>query len=255
MRKFLLNTAFLVGLLSTSHVYAQSAVTEKATAGWTAIDTVSANLLKRYPSTTFKNIKESQVKGIYEVTMGKNIGYVEETGRYFFFGKLFDMQTQTDLTESPRNEANKVDFDKLPLGDAIKFKVGNGKRVFAVFSDPDCPYCKQLENTLSRMTDYTMYVFMFPIESLHPDAPKRAESIWCAKDRGTAWKDWLLDGVAPKEAKCPNPVAKNIELAGNYQANGTPTLVHKNGQIAAGAMPRESLELWLDAKTDNKDKP
>lgn len=36
---------------------------------------------------------------IYEVTMGDNIAYVQENGRYFIFGALYDMQEQKDLTE------------------------------------------------------------------------------------------------------------------------------------------------------------
>ena len=240
-------------VFAASSAWAQT--TTQKSDSWNKTDDVIANLQKRYPSTTFKNVKPSAVPGIFEVTMGKNIGYVEPSGRYFFFGKLFDMQTQTDLTESPRAAANAVDFSKLPLKNAIKIKKGNGKRVFAVFSDPDCPYCKQLENTLTRVTDFTMYVFLFPIDSLHPDAAAKAAGIWCSKDRAKAWEDWILDGIKPAEGKCETPIAKNIELATEFGANGTPTLVHQNGQISAGALPRDTLELWLSGTNEAKDKP
>ena len=40
---------------------------------------------------------------IYEVTMGDNIAYVQENGRYFIFGALYDMQEQKDLTEMARS--------------------------------------------------------------------------------------------------------------------------------------------------------
>jgi thiol:disulfide interchange protein DsbC len=253
MRKLIVSALFASFLGLSGSVFADNSA-NSVSESWTKSDEVTANLQKRYPATTFKNIRESAVPGIFEVTMGKNIGYVDPTGRYFFFGKLFDMQTQTDLTEQPRAAANKVDFDKLPFKNAIKIKKGNGKRVFAVFSDPDCPYCKQLESTLSRMTDFTMYVFLFPIDSLHPDAVSKAQNIWCSSDRAKAWEDWILDGVKPKDAKCDNPIAQNIELAQGYGANGTPTLIHKNGQIAAGALPRDALETWLNAETESKAK-
>lgn len=256
MGKFLLSATIIAALLNAGNALAKTNEADLAkkpaqgnsTETWNEADSVTANLQKRYPSTKFQNVKESVVKGIFEVTMGKNVGYVEKSGRYFFFGKLFDMQTQTDLSQSPRAQANKVDFEKLPIKDAIKFKKGNGKRVFAVFSDPDCPYCKQLESTLSRMDNYTMYVFLMPIASLHADSESKAQSIWCAKDPAKAWQDLLLDGIKPKDAQCENPIERNKELAALYEANGTPTLVHKNGQISAGAMSREALESWLNEK-------
>ena len=85
---------------------------------WTTVDTVTANLKKRYPATPFKDIKESVIAGVYQVSMGKNVGYVDVSGRYFMFGKLFDMQTQTDLTEQPMEAATKIDFKSLPLKDS-----------------------------------------------------------------------------------------------------------------------------------------
>lgn len=215
---------------------------------------LSENLKKRYPSTQFTNIKASAVNGLYEVTMGRNIGYVDLSGRYFFFGKLFDMQTQTDLTEQPMEAATKIDFKSLPLKDSIKIQKGNGKRVFAVFSDPDCPYCKQLESTLSRMTDYTMYVFLFPLDSLHPEARNRAESIWCSSNRAKAWQDYVLDSIKPETKTCENPISQNLKLGEKLGANGTPTLINADGVLTSGALPRAELESWLDSKSTSNAK-
>ncbi|TDR30286.1 DsbC family protein [Hydromonas duriensis] len=213
---------------------------------WTAVDTVTANLQKRYPATPFKDIKNTPIAGVYQVTMGKNVGYVDESGRYFMFGHLFDMQSQTDLTAVPKDEANKLNFKDLPLEQAIKIKKGNGKQVFAVFSDPECPYCKQLENTLTRMDNYTQYVFLYPLDSLHPKAKGLAKQIWCAKQPAQAWQDLMLDGIAPTNTgDCAHPIDKNVELGGKLGASGTPTLIRADGTVSAGAMPRAELEQWL----------
>ena len=67
-----------------------------------AADNVEAaleNTLRRlYPSTQFSGVRQTGIAGIYEVDMGKNIGYTNSEGRYFLFGHLFDMKTQQDLT-------------------------------------------------------------------------------------------------------------------------------------------------------------
>lgn len=55
---------------------------------------VLATLKQKYPSTVIKSVSATSLPGIYEVVMGKNVAYVEESGRYFIFGHLFDMQTE-----------------------------------------------------------------------------------------------------------------------------------------------------------------
>ena len=214
----------------------------------TELNTVKANLARQYPSTKFGAVDKTPIAGLYQVVMGKNVAYVEASGRYFLFGNLFDMQTQQDLTASVRAKANKVDFARLPKNQAIKIVMGNGKRVFALFSDPDCPYCRRFEQTLVNMTDYTMYVFPFPIASLHSDAPATSVSIWCAANQGQTWRDYLLQGKKPSHKQCANPIEKNVQLAESLGIRGTPSLIHQDGRMTSGALDKAALEQWLEGK-------
>ncbi|WP_349294221.1 disulfide isomerase DsbC N-terminal domain-containing protein [Herbaspirillum aquaticum] len=93
-----------------------------------------------YPKTTFREIRKSQVAGLYEVVMGDNIAYTDDSGRYFIFGHLFDMQQQVDLTAQSKLESQRVEWPGQYLGQAIKTVRGDGSRGLVVFSDPDCPY-------------------------------------------------------------------------------------------------------------------
>lgn len=212
----------------------------------TELNQIKTNLAKQYPSTKFGAVDKTPIPGLYQVVMGKNIAYVESSGRYFLFGNLFDMKTQQDLTASVRAEANKVDFAKLPKEQAIKIVIGNGKRVFALFSDPDCPYCRRFEQTLSGMTDYTVYVFPFPIASLHPEAPATTEAIWCAGNQAQSWRDYLLQGKKPVVKRCANPIEKNVQLAEKLGIRGTPTLIHQDGRMTSGALDKAALNQWLE---------
>lgn len=209
-----------------------------------------AKLKSAYPNTTFSRVKPTPVDGVYEVVMGKNTAYVDSSSRYFFFGHLYDMQEQKDLTEdqpTPQLPEGK-DFSKLPLSDAIKIVKGNGSRTFAVFSDPDCPYCKKLEQELKSMTDYTLYVFLMPLSGLHPDAPKKAEDMWCSKDKARAWLDYMNKGTSPVSAKCANPISKNLALAESLGIRGTPTLIAKSGKVMPGYAPADRLDAFLNAE-------
>src|SRR5688500_7805457 len=51
-----------------------------------------------YPTTRFGAINTTPWPGVFEVVMGANLAYVDESGQYFLFGHLYDMKAQRDLT-------------------------------------------------------------------------------------------------------------------------------------------------------------
>lgn len=204
---------------------------------------VLAKLKELYPSTQFTGIRKSEVDGIYEVMMRNNVAYTDKTGRFFMFGHLWDMQERTDVTAERLADANKVDFDSLPLSDAFVRVKGKGKRRIALFSDPDCPYCKRLEVELAKLDDITIYTFPYPLDQLHPDAKRKSVAIWCAKDQGKAWDEFMQIGkITPLEVNCENPVERNIALGNSMGINGTPTMILSNGHKLSGALPADQLE-------------
>jgi thiol:disulfide interchange protein DsbC len=210
---------------------------------------LAATLKATYPKTPFGSVKETPFKGIFEITMGKNIAYTDVYGKYFIFGHIFEMSTQKDLTADALNILNKIDYGALPFDKAIKIVKGDGSRKFAVFSDPECPFCKQLETNLDGVNNYTMYVFMFPLEQLHPGTTKLAKSIWCSKDNGTAWHKATAEGVMPKEnTTCANYVADTQALGEKLGVTGTPTLIRPDGKLVPGALRGADLENFISGK-------
>jgi thiol:disulfide interchange protein DsbC len=230
----------VITLLASLSVFAQSSG-DKA-----LIEKVEAKLRALYPGTHIDRVAPSEIAGVYEVAMGKNIAYVDASGQYFLFGHLYDMRSQRDLTAERKEAAAKIDFASLPLQDAIKTVRGNGRRIVAVFSDPDCPYCKSLEREMAKLTDATIYTFLFPLVQLHPQARDRAIAIWCAGDAATAWQSLMLDGKAPPPRDCANPIERNVVLGGKLGINGTPTLIASDGRMKAGAAGVQEIAAWLD---------
>lgn len=199
-------------------------------------------LKQKYPATKFQSVTESKIPGVFEVVMGKNIAYVEPSGRYWLFGRLFDMTTQTDLTEEkiPGNRSP-LEWSKLPFDDAIVQVRGTGKYKVAVFSDPDCPYCKRLEQTLEGISDATIYTFLMPLEQLHPQARAKAEAVWCAADRSEAWRKLMLQNQPSPATKCANPIEKIVTMAAGAGITGTPTMIFPDGSMLPGAVPAEKI--------------
>ena len=138
----------------------------------------------------------------------------KKTDAISFSARCYDMQEQKDLTEMARSAVTQKKFiPQLPFKNAIKIVKGNGgkgKREFALFSDPDLSVLSSLEETLAGMTDYTAYVFMFLIKSLHPDAISKAERIWCSKDREKAWNNYMLMDKEPAAGNCKKPCIRKL---------------------------------------------
>ena len=208
-------------------------------------ESLEKRLKDLYPATRIERVQALEIPTVYEVTMGKNSAYTDATGRYFVFGHLFDMKTQRDLTAERMEKQQRIDFSQLPLGDAIKTVRGKGERVLAVFSDPDCPYCKRLEAELDKLDNVTLYIFPYPLEGLHPEAVDKAVAVWCAPDRARAWADLMKTGKVPAKRDCENPIQRNIQLAQQLGINGTPTMVSADGRMLLGAAPGDRIEQWL----------
>ncbi len=212
---------------------------------------IAKTLRTLYPATQIDDVRLAPIAGIYEVVMGKNIGYTNSEGRHFLFGHVLDMQTRQDITQQRLDELSTTQFSELPLKDAIKTVRGTGERLLAVFSDPDCPYCKNLENELVALDNVTIYTFLMPLEGLHPEAPKKAKSIWCSSNASDSWRSFMVGNMQPKgKTDCNNPVERNIQLGQKLGIDGTPTLVAADGRVMPGAASSAKIEQWISGKGD-----
>lgn len=207
---------------------------------------VTQRLQTLYPATTITSVRESRIAGLFEVVMGKNIAYTDQSARYLIFGHLFDMTEQRDLTAELLETLNRVNVATLPTEDAIEVVRGEGKHRLFVFSDPDCPYCRQLEDELPRLTNVSIHTFLYPIEQLHPEAKDKAHRVWCAQDRAAAWEALMRQNALPDgDYDCEHPIARNIALAERLGINATPTLILEDGTLVQGYQSAAEIEALL----------
>src|SRR6201996_5113698 len=213
-----------------------------------ATDKLKATLQARLgDDATIKSISKSPIAGLYEVNLGTQIVYSDANGDYLVLGDIVDAKTRKNLTEARLSETNKIDFAKLPFENAVKVVKGNGSRKIAVFSDPNCPYCKKLEATLKSIDNVTVYTFLYPV--LSPDSTAKSKSIWCSQDRANACEGWMLDRKTPATAASCDTTAidKNLKLGHSMNVTGTPTVFLADGRRLPGAVPADRLEKELSA--------
>lgn len=181
--------------------------------------------------------------GLYEVRLDHEILYTDEKMNYIFSGNIIDAKSMQNLTEKRLRDLSSIKWDNLPLDIAVKTVRGNGKSMLAVFSDPNCPYCKRFEKDLAKINDITIYTFLYPI--LSQDSRDKSNAVWCSADKSKAWNDLMLNGTVPAAARCDTPIERTLELGRKYRVSGTPTLVFANGERVPGAIPRDQLEKLL----------
>lgn len=204
-----------------------------------------ATLQRAFPRSPIQGISKTPVPGVLEAAIEGQVFYITEDGRYILGGPLLDVRADRNLTEARLEQINAIPFDSLPLDWAIKRVKGNGARRIAIFEDPDCQYCKVLEQTLARMDNLTVYVFLYPIEQIPPEATARSRAVWCARDRVKAWDEVMRTGIAPAAADCDYPIGKIVEFAKRHRITGTPTTILADGRRLVGAVPRTELEAQL----------
>lgn len=249
MRVLRLVMAVLPAVATVTVVTGSSCFADNPTAA--EIETKFSRLLR---NSKVSSIKESPVKGMYEVVSGPNVFYYSPAGNgHLIFGQILDSNGK-NLTADVQN-ALRAEFQKaqeaaaaeklkaLDLSNAVK--IGNGPNTVIEFTDPDCPFCRRVDEFLSSRSDVTRYVFLFPLEQLHPQARAKSIYILSSTDKVKAFKE-VFSGtfdkgnlpIVPSDlTKYPSEVKQletGMQAGQQLGVQGTP-LLFVNGSMVNGA--------------------
>ena len=212
--------------------------------------TIRKNLLERLPAfSKIDEVSKTPMTGLFEIRVNdSDIFYTDAEGNFLIQGNLIDTKAKRNLTEERVEKLSAIDFNTLPIKDAFTIVRGNGKRKMAVFEDPNCGYCKRFERDMQKVSDVTVYMFLYPI--LSPDSTDKSKSIWCAKDKGKVWQDLMVrDQPVPKASCDTTALERNIDFGKKHKVTGTPTLFFADGSRVPGAVNAQQVEKFLaDAK-------
>lgn len=231
-------------LISNAETYKQENAKEQ----------LSIILKKNLPKLNIDTINNTSIDGIYEVISGNKVIYVDKTGRYAFIGNLVDLEKKYSITEKTVTLISKVDWNKLPLKFALRLVIGNGDKRIAVFTDPECPFCKRLEQeTLIKLNNVTIYYFLYPL-SIHKDGIINSEKILCSENPLNTYLNYMKKNISlPNKVICNNTNSLNIikTITDRYvHVDETPTIVLPNGDVAIGLMPAEYLIQLINESAD-----
>jgi len=207
-------------------------------------------LTKSMPSVKVGSVKPSEISGLYEVTVGGNIFYVSDDGKYLVQGHLVDVAARVDLTEEKLSGVRKQAIEKLGLDKMIVFKPKESKYTVSIFTDIDCGYCRKLHSEIDQYMaeGITIQYLFFPRAGKGSDSYHKAVSVWCADDRKAALTA-AKKGNTPLAKTCANPIDEHMQLAEDFEVKGTPMMVTEKGNIFPGYLPAKQL---AEALADEK---
>src|SRR6201986_3243800 len=100
------------------------------------------------PNMTVYRVVKSEMPGFYEVVVSGQVVYISADGKYLMQGNLYNVSAKKNLIEG-RVAAMRLDaLQKLPKEKQLVFAADHPKHSIFVFSDVDCPYCRQFHKQI-----------------------------------------------------------------------------------------------------------
>jgi len=235
LTKFLSVVIFIITLVSASFIFSGTAQAQ-------ADQQIKTEIQKKLGTNAkVRSVTPAPVSGLYEVLVGNDIFYTDASAKYLIQGEIIELASGKNITEQRQADLNRIKWIDLNQANAFKTVRGNGIRQLAIFSDPNCGYCKRLEKSLQQLDNVTIYTYLIPI--LSADSIQKAKQIWCSADSNKTYMDWMINGVAPSgKTDCSNPLDKNLTYAKTYGITGTPTLFFTDGSRFPGAVQVTDIE-------------
>jgi thiol:disulfide interchange protein DsbC len=209
--------------------------------------------IKAHPAGMFEILVEGdnpQYKG------NKGVFFIPFSKKFLIGGQVFDVKAKKpvlmheDQLPKPPKPITHVDLKKAPLSNAVTIGNDAAKKHLYVFTDPDCPYCRQLHPILNRLVEIepnvAVHIMLMPIPQLHPKAYDKARAIISSKS-----KQILDDAFAGK----PVPeiggegFKKEIDAIMKFSReagiNGTPFVILGDGSVYNGPRTPEEIKKAL----------
>ncbi|CAB1275175.1 DsbC family protein [Candidatus Nitrosacidococcus tergens] len=210
--------------------------------------------LKRWaPDAKPQSIKSISVPNLYEVILDGQIFYLTQDGRYAIQGQIIDLATRTNLTEKRVKAIRAAAISELDEKDMIVFTPKDPKYTVNIFTDIDCPYCRQMHQHIDEYNKLGIKVryLAFPRAGIGSSSYDKAANVWCAQDKQKAITLAKADKPIKNTAQCTNPVADQFLLGEKIGVNATPTFILKDGTMIPGFIRPSSLIKLLEQNANS----
>ena len=208
-----------------------------------------ADLAKKIPGTKPDDFRQSPIPGLWELARGADIVYITADGRFALAGDLYEIATDTNVSERRRRDVRLDLINSVPESQMVVFSPKDPKYTITVFTDIDCGYCRKLHSEIAKYNELGIRVryLFYPRSGPNTESWDKAVAVWCSATRNDAMTR-AKRGEEIKMTKCGStPVEHDYELGQEIGLRGTPAILLANGDMLPGYVPPASLAKRLQS--------
>jgi len=151
------------------------------------------------------------------------------------------------FTGADTTKGSSLDMTELAQVKGAKgIEMKAGGKPFYVLSDPNCPFCVELERSLMKI-DGDLQPVVLPL-GFKPGSRELSAAILCSEHPAQAWRQSLVEGIAPKAQACEKGlkmVDDNMALFRTLQMSSTPTMISSSGLVVVGSGDPEKIKMVM----------
>lgn len=220
----------------------------------------ATGLLKKIGGTV-KSVRQSPARGLFELMVEKDgqkgVIFMDYGKKHLIQGVVVDLEKLEQIiahkNELPQTkQITSVDVKTIPANHAIVMGNPKGSKKLYVFTDPDCPYCRnghiELKKLTSIDTDVAIHIMLFPLP-MHPGAFDKARTVIETKSLDMLDKAFEGKDIPKPKLETSKKIIEDIIKFGNDNGiSGTPTMILPDGTIQVGMRDAETMKIMLERK-------
>ena len=214
-------------------------------------DRLAESLSVNGQSMPVDEVTATPMEGIYHVRLeGGESFYSNAEGSHFLLGDLYENGDDglVNLTEQEHNQERADALAAVPESERVIYRgAAEPKATIVVFTDPSCPYCVRLHDTIPELNEQgiAVHYMAFPRAGMNSAVATTLQQVWCSDNRSEAMNRAKEGQAISGAASCDNPVAGQYDLGRALGVQGTPAIILPDGQLVPGFVPPERLIAML----------
>ena len=175
--------------------------------------------------------------------------YVTADGEFIINGDLYQIKKNSLINFSDLRDSKKriSKISEINTSEFITFKPKEKITEIYVFTDVDCGYCRKLHSEIASFLDNGIQVnyLAYPREGLESETYQKMRTAWCSNDPQSSLTTLKLGKTIKSDDCTRKVVSKHYNLAKEFNARGTPTIILENGFLLAGYHSAEEILNFL----------